>query len=116
MQTRHYLNLNKEPFSLIKQGKKTVEMRLYDERRQKIAVGDELVFINRATNETLKVVVVKIEHYHSFQNLYAHVANTLLGYSSEETADYRDMYTYYSQEAEKKYGVLAIYIRKTFDK
>ncbi|HZJ89879.1 MAG TPA: ASCH domain-containing protein [Bacilli bacterium] len=115
-QKRHYLNLNSRPFSLIANGEKSVEMRLFDEKRQKIAVGDELVFKNIVTKETLNVVVEKLERYHSFQALYAQIPQTLLGYKNGEAADYRDMYTYYTREAEKNYGVLAIYIRKTFDK
>ena len=116
MQTSHYLNLNNEPFSLIKNGKKTVEMRLFDEKRQKIAPGDKLVFKNITTNETLRVTVLKLERYRSFQDLYAHIPKNLLGYQGEETANYRDMYRYYTEEAEKKHGVLALYLRTTFDK
>ena len=42
----HYMNLNNRPFQLIKNGSKSVEMRLYDEKRAKIKVGDQISFTN----------------------------------------------------------------------
>ena len=42
----HYMNLNPQPFEMIAQGKKTIELRLLDEKRKKIAAGDVLIFTN----------------------------------------------------------------------
>lgn len=41
----HRLHLHAEPFELVNKGKKTVELRLLDEKRQKYRLGDELIFI-----------------------------------------------------------------------
>ena len=49
----HYLNLHDAPFQSIKNKLKTIEMRLNDERRKLINVGDIIVFTNNVTNETL---------------------------------------------------------------
>lgn len=35
----HEMRLHNEPFELIRNGSKTIEMRLYDEKRQLIKVG-----------------------------------------------------------------------------
>ena len=34
-------------YEQIKTGKKNIELRLYDEKRRKIAVGDKIIFTNR---------------------------------------------------------------------
>ena len=38
------MKLNKEPFEKIKSGEKTIELRLYDEKRRKIKAGDTICF------------------------------------------------------------------------
>jgi len=40
----HKMKLNEEPFEKIKNGTKTVEFRLYDEKRKQIKVGDKIEF------------------------------------------------------------------------
>ena len=40
------MNLNPSPLKLIREGKKTIELRLLDEKRKGISVGDTIVFVN----------------------------------------------------------------------
>ena len=40
----HKMKLNESPFERIKNGTKTVEFRLYDEKRQQIKIGDKIEF------------------------------------------------------------------------
>lgn len=40
----HIMNLNKQPFDMIKKGRKNIELRLFDEKRRKIQIGDYIVF------------------------------------------------------------------------
>ena len=47
------MKLDKEPFEKIKSGEKTIELRLYDEKRRKIRVGDIIVFTCRDGGERL---------------------------------------------------------------
>ena len=42
----HSMKLNVEPFEAIRNHKKTVEIRLNDEKRQKVKIGDTIVFTN----------------------------------------------------------------------
>lgn len=48
------MNLHNEPFDLIKNGTKTIELRLNDEKRQLLKENDIIEFTNRVTDETLK--------------------------------------------------------------
>ena len=45
-QMRHRMKLKPEPFQKMREGKKTIELRLYDEKRQKVQVGDQIEFMN----------------------------------------------------------------------
>ncbi len=107
----HIMNLNEEPFKLIKQGTKTIELRLYDEKRQKISIGDCINFINMNNiNEVLKVKVKQIYKYKNFKELYKNFDKISIGYKQDEIPNYKDMELYYTEDDIKKYGVVAIEI------
>ena len=53
------MSLNNRPFKSIKEGTKTIELRLNDEKRSLLKVGDEIEFTNRDTNEKLSVDIIK---------------------------------------------------------
>ena len=106
------MNLHPQPFVLIKAGKKDVEMRLYDDRRKSIKVGDKITFTNIDNGEKLTVTVINLYRFNSFEELYKHFDKTRLGYSINEIANPQDMELYYSKERIMKYGVLAIEIER----
>ena len=107
----HKMNLATSPFKSISLGKKTIEMRLYDEKRSKINVGDEIEFENIDTHQKIECEVVSLTRYKDFFELYSNYDKTAIGYDENETANAEDMYAYYSPEQIKKYGVLAIEIK-----
>ena len=43
---KHVMRLHAKPFSMIERGLKTIELRLYDEKRKEIRIGDEIEFIS----------------------------------------------------------------------
>ena len=47
----YYMNLWDDSFQAIKAGWKTIEMRLNDEKRSIISVGDTIEFTNTTTQE-----------------------------------------------------------------
>ena len=107
------MKLKPAPFEMIKNGQKTIELRLYDEKRQLINVGDEIVFTNTATAETLQTKVLKLHRFDSFAELYKSLPLLKCGYTSENVgrATPADMEQYYSVDEQKKYGVLGIEIK-----
>ncbi len=109
---KYNIKLNNEPFNLIKNGTKTVELRLNDEKRKLLNIGDEIEFTNRDTNEKLSVDIINLYKYPSFKELYKHFNKIELGYAEDEPAESKDMEAYYSKEEQDKYGVLGIEIRK----
>ena len=50
----HKMNLNPEPFEMIRNGQKTIELRLNDEKRRMINVGDMIEFTQTETGENRK--------------------------------------------------------------
>ena len=64
------MNLHNEPYELIKNETKTIELRLNDEKRQNLKEKDLIEFTNRTTNETMLVEIEKLYHYNSFAELY----------------------------------------------
>lgn len=106
----HAMSLQERPFRAIAEGRKTVELRLYDEKRQAIRPGDVIVFTSPA-GETVTVRVEALERFNSFAALYAALDPAELGYGPDETADPRDMEAYYSPEQQAKYGVVGIRVR-----
>ena len=80
----HMMNLQHEPFVKIKNGTKTIEMRLYDEKRSRIKVGDFIVFTDIDSGETIECSVTKLFIYSTFEELYYHHDQRLLGYRCDE--------------------------------
>lgn len=107
----HKMNLASSAFKSVSTGKKTIEMRLYDEKRAKVNVGDEIEFENVDTHEKIRCKVINLTRYNDFFELYSSVDKSAIGYSENETANAEDMYQYYTLDLIKMYGVLAIEIK-----
>lgn len=111
MQT-HEMKLLREPFLEMRSGRKNVEMRLYDEKRQGIAAGDEIYFTcPELAGEALHVRVEATYIYEDFHSLAENFAPGLLGFGGR-TAEYISEYMekIYGREKVKKYGAFAIKI------
>ncbi len=108
----HYMNLHPQPFSMIASGAKTIELRLLDDKRAQISVGDTLVFKNTQNADTLSCTVKKLHVFADFEQLYTSLPLDKCGYLPHEleTASAKDMQAYYSPEKQKQYGVVGIEI------
>ena len=104
------MNLNPTPYEMIKNGLKTIELRLFDEKRQKIKPGDTIVFTNTETGEKLFTTVLNLHCFQDFEKLYQTFPLLQCGYGEEDVAQAEpsDMEQYYSIEEQKKYGVVGI--------
>ena len=109
--TTYQMRLNNQPFLSIKNGKKRVELRLFDEKRSAIKEGGMVEFTNLSTGETLLCRVEKLRVFPDFETLYAAYDKIALGYEENQTADPKDMLVYYPQDKIARYGVVAIEIR-----
>lgn len=106
---RHSMRLKAQPFQMIWDGYKTIELRLYDEKRQLLQLGDFIAF-EEQTEESREIVVeiTALHRFSSFEGLYAALPLHKCGYLPGEKAHYSDMLAYYSAEEQEKYGVVGI--------
>lgn len=110
----HKMHLNKEPFEMIKSGEKKIEIRLNDEKRQKVKIGDTIIFSKLPDcNEKLEVKVTGLLHYATFREFYKDIPFGLFGREGK-TLDWmlKGTYKIYDKEREEKYGALGIKIEK----
>ncbi len=108
----HRMNLAAAPFEMIRSGRKTIELRLFDEKRRLISVGDTVIFLSNDGRE-LTAEVTSLHRFDSFAELYAALPLTDCGYTEDNVADAKpsDMDIYYSPEKQAEYGVVGIGIR-----
>ena len=108
----HYMNLASEPFEQIKSGAKTIELRLYDEKRQTVSEGDTIIFSNLTDKRQVSARVLKLHIFDNFKELYNNLPLSKCGYAEHEldTASPENMLAYYSKEKQEKYKVVGIEI------
>ncbi len=109
-QNTHIMHLAEEPFNWIKQRKKCVEVRLYDEKRQKINLGDIIIFRKINSNEEIRARVKGLFRFQTFKDLFSFMPKQYLAHDNLSLEDQvARMRKYYTEEEEEKYGILAIW-------
>ncbi len=107
------MGLYGEYFKSIKEGQKKVEVRLNDEKRRMIKVGDTIEFIKvPEQDETLQVKVTDLKIYNTFQAMYEDIPFQYFdcdGWTMQQILD--ETYEIYTPEQEKEWGTLAITIK-----
>lgn len=105
----HHMKLHPAPFYQMREGAKTIELRLCDPKRQRVADGDQIEFSKTGDNrEKFRVKVVALHRFASFSELYRALPLKACGYPDPAAADPKDMERFYSLEEQQKYGVLGI--------
>ena len=111
---KHTMKLNAQPFSMIESGAKTVELRLYDEKRKSISVGDHIKFVHADDpSRSLLCAVIKLHVFDSFDQLYKSLPLLKCGYTEADVknASPADMEKYYPITKQALYGVVGIEIK-----
>ena len=107
-------HLDEDVFEVVKLGIKNVEVRVNDEKRRKMKIGDEIVFFKRTLEE--EKIVTKITNLRLFNNFDELVKEYnierlyLDTFSKEEFV--KLLGRFYSIEEQEKYGVVAIEFEK----
>lgn len=111
---RHEMSLRPKPFEAIASGAKRYELRLHDEKRREIKIGDEVLFTCTSDERQVLTRVVGLHPFADFAALYAALPLTECGYTKDNVhrADPRDMEAYYPPEKQARYGVLAIELER----
>lgn len=104
----HSMKLTKIPFEKIFSGLKTIESRLFDEKRRQIEIGDivEFYLVDQPDKKISKKVVA-LYRYQSFFELFSDFSPNLFGGNTIEDLT-SEISLFYSEDDQKKYGVLGI--------
>ena len=104
------MSLAPRPYELIASGQKTIELRLFDEKRSQIKENDIVIFTHSFSGESVTGKVLRLHRFNTFKELYETLPLLKCGYTEEDidTANYNDMNMYYSYEQQQKYGVVGI--------
>lgn len=110
---QHEMTLYQGPFERMIRGEKTLELRLYDEKRQKIQAGDKITFkLASQPEKKIATEVTALLIYQTFANLIDDLPTSLLGYKEEDRGYLREsMYEIYTPEQEAKHGALGIRLK-----
>ena len=106
----HEMKLQPKYFNYILNGTKRIELRLNDEKRQTIKVGDIIKFLKEPSlNESFLVKVIELIKYNSFLEMFNDYDISILSddsMSKEELLN--DLEKFYTKEKQQTYGVLGI--------
>jgi ASC-1-like (ASCH) protein len=85
LNVKHSMRLHQDPFEKIKSGTKKVEIRLLDQKRKRIKLGDIIIFSKRPDIiETIEIKVVSLKKYSNYNELSKKYQNSLSKYYSKK--------------------------------
>ncbi len=110
----HILKLQPKYFDYISNGTKRIELRLYDEKRKKINIGDTIIFQKEPKLEIkMKVKVVGLLRYNTFEELLEDFDIAIMADKSMTKQELLNVLEeFYTPEKQKQYGVVGIRIEK----
>ncbi len=108
----HKMKLQPEYYNYILNGTKRIEIRLYDEKRQLIKIGDTITFLKEPElNESFSTRVVGLLRYDSFEDMFKDFDISILSDKSMKKDELISVLEqFYPKEKQDKFGVLGIRI------
>ena len=109
---KHEMKLQQKYDDFIKNGTKRIEIRLFDEKRQKIKIGDTIKFLKEDNqDESFEVKVIGLLRYNSFEDMFKDFDISVLSDKSMTKDELISVLEkFYTKEKQEKYGVLGIRI------
>ncbi len=111
----HKMKLQPKYYHLILNGTKRIEIRLFDEKRQKIKIGDTIKFLKEPDlNDSFNTKVINLYQYPSFEELFKDFAISILSDRSMTKEELiAELEQFYPKEQQEKKCVLGIQIELT---
>ena len=107
----HEMNLQSKYFDFMKEGTKRIELRLFDEKRSQIELGDIIEF-SKSEKDKLKAEVIGLLRYRSFKDLFEDFDISLLADASMTKEELLSILSeFYTPEKQAEYGVVGIRLR-----
>lgn len=104
--------LKKEYYDKIKNGDKVIELRLNDQKRQLMRIGDIIRFgLEPDREEFVEAKIIGLIKYRDFSSLLNDIPLNLLGFEDKSKEEVLAIYNeIYSSRDEKRFGVVGIRI------
>lgn len=113
-QKTYAMRLNDAFFEKMRRGEKTMDIRVYDEKRRRLRLGDTIVF-SRASggSDRIRAEVIGLSTFGSFRELLAAFDHRKFGHDPALSLDERVKMQreHYTEEEEKENGVVGIHVR-----
>ena len=108
----HEMKLQPNYYNFILNGTKRIEIRLYDEKRHQIKIGDTIKFLKEPElKESFKTKVIGLLRYNSFEDMFKDFDISILSDKSMTKKELINVLEqFYTKEKQEKYGVLGIRI------
>ena len=103
------MKLNEKYFEYIKRGTKRIELRLNNEKRKVIKIGDKIRFLKLPKlDEHIDVTVEDLIKYDNFKEFNKYPIEILASKEMSNEELMKDLEKFYSKKEQEKYGVLGI--------
>ena len=109
---KHEMKLQPEYYNFILNGTKRIEIRLFDEKRQQIKIGDTIKFLKEPDlNKSFNTKVTGLLRYNSFEDMFKDFDISILSDRSMTKEQLiAVLEQFYTKEKQEQYGVLGIRI------
>lgn len=110
----HEMKVDPDPFNRIKMGTKVIEVRLFDDKRKKINIGDTITFFRLPDlDRSIKTKVIGLSRFDDFETLFSVFGPKYFNHNKDLSIKEQvlGMRGAYSEEKEKQFKVLGIHIK-----
>ena len=108
----HTMKVQTKYYHLLKNGIKTIELRLWDKKRQLIQMGDSITFSDLSDpNDTFQAQVIALHRAPDFDKLSNIIQPQHAGFATQKEL-VQCLQEFYTPEAREKYGVVGIEVKK----
>ncbi len=109
---KYIMKLNPKYFEYIKNGTKRVEIRLNDEKRRNMKIGDEIIFQKEPElKEEISTKIVRLIVKQTFKELIEQLDISEYSDKTESKEIFlKDLYRFYTKEQEERFGIVGIQI------
>lgn len=108
----HIMSVKEKYYNMLKNGTKTIELRLFDEKRKQIDIGDVIEFYNGSDdNDRFQSKVINLHRANNFENLCENISSKQAGFDTNEDL-MKILEEFYPLEKQNKIGVVGIEIEK----
>lgn len=109
---KHEMKIQPKYYNFMLNGTKRIEIRIFDEKRQQIKIGDTIKFLKEPDlKEFFDTRVIGLLRYNSFEDMFKDFDISIL---ADKTMTKKELINvleqFYTKEKEKNFGVLGIRI------